>query len=173
MARGAFSLLELLIVIMIVSLSYMMVFSSMQKSAKEPKALTPLTLKNTLLESNSTSGDREFFCVDDSKSCFWYQNGDVMEYEGKIALENIKVYKIDNQDNSYKIDFGRYRDHKISIRFNIYHNGSSSQMIIEQKHRFYYLPTFFGKAIETKSLEAAVALWVEPTRAIRSSGEFY
>jgi prepilin-type N-terminal cleavage/methylation domain-containing protein len=173
MARGAFSLLELLIVIMIVSLSYMMVFSSMQKSAKEPKALTPLSLKNTLLNSNTTSGDREFFCVDNSKSCFWYQNGNVMEYEGKIALDALKVYRVGSDDNSYKVDFGRYRDHKISLRFNIYHNGSSSQMIIEQNHKFYYLPTFFGKVTETKSLESAVALWVEPTRAIRSSGEFY
>nr|MBL0721171.1 type II secretion system protein [Sulfurovaceae bacterium] len=95
--REAFSLLELLIVIMIISLSYMLVFSSMQKASTEPKALTPLNLKSTLLE-NEAIGDRELFCIENSRQCFIYKDGAVTPYKGKLSLKDIIVYKI-NSDN--------------------------------------------------------------------------
>ncbi len=145
----------------------------MESSAKEPKALTPLTLKSTLLESNSSSSPQEFFCVDKCKECFIYQDGSTVEYSNKVALENIVVHKIDQNNNTYKVDFGRYRDHAICLRFNIYSNKSSTQMIIEQNRKFYYLPTFFDKAIEVDSLDSAKSLWIDSSKKLRNSGDFH
>ncbi len=173
MQRLAFTLLELLIVILLVSLSYLLVFSSMQKSTSQPKALTPLMLKQTLLEDNNSVGQREFFCLNKCKSCFIYANGETTEYTNKLALENLEVYKIDNDDNSYKVDFGRFEDHPVCLRFTLYPNQSSTQMIITQNNKFYYLPSFFDKPSEIDSVESAKALWIAPTKILRNTGEFY
>jgi len=172
MSRKAFSLLELIIVVMIISISYMLVFSSMQKESKEPKALTPLNLKSNLLDTNLT-GEREFICINNAKECFLYQNGVVIPYENKISLKDIVIYKVDSEDNTYKVDYGRYDDNKISIRFSIYSNKSSTQMIIKQRNKFFYLPTFFGKVKEVNSLDEAKDLWIAKTQLIRNSGDFY
>ena len=173
MQRLAFSLLELLIVILIVSLSYMLVFTSMQKSTSQPKALTPLTLKKTLLEESNSTGEREFFCLDKCTACFIYANGETIEYSNKLALENLEVYKIDSDDNSYKVDFGRFKDHKVCLRFTLYPNKSSTQMIVKHNNKFYYLPSFFDKPSQVDSLESAKALWIAPTKILKNSGEFY
>ena len=170
--RRAFSLLELLIVIMIISLSYMLVFSSMQKASTEPKALTPLNIKSSLLDGNVT-GDRELLCINNSQKCFLYQDNNIIPYEYKLSLKDLKVYKINSEDNTYKVDYGRFKGDKISFRFNIYANGSSSQMIIEQNNKFFYLPTFFGKPQVVSSLDEAKDLWIKPTELIKNSGDFY
>jgi prepilin-type N-terminal cleavage/methylation domain-containing protein len=172
MSRKAFSLLELIIVVMIISISYMLVFSSMQKESKAPKALTPLNLKSTLLENNIT-GTREFICINNAKECFIHQDGTLTPYINKIALKDISVYKIDGEDNSYKVDYGRYDDNKISLRFSIYSNSSSTQMIIRQNKNFFYLPTYFGDVIKVSSLDEAKKLWIDNTQLIRNSGDFY
>jgi len=172
MERKAFSLLELIIVVMIISISYMLVFSSMQKASNEPKAITPINLKSTLLDNNLT-GDREFFCINNAKECFIYQDGETTPYPDRVALKNITVYKIDSEDNRYKVEYGRFKDNKISFRFNIYSNGSSSQMIIEQNGKFFYLPTFFGKVQKINSLDEAQELWRRNSEIIQNSGEFY
>ena len=46
-----FSLIELLIVIIIISIVYFLGFSGIEKSSIKPKALTPLNLKSTVLKS--------------------------------------------------------------------------------------------------------------------------
>lgn len=170
--RSAFSLLELLIVIMIISISYMLVFSSMQKASTEPKALTPLNLRVSLLDGNIT-GDKELFCINNSQKCFIYQDEYVIPYAYKVSLKDIKVYKVNSEENTYKVDYGRFKDEKISFRFNVYANGSSTQMIIEQNNKFFYLPTFFGKPQVVSSLDEAKDLWITPTELIKNSGDFY
>jgi len=172
LGRKAFSLLELLIVIMIISISYMLVFSSMQKASTEPKALTPLNLRLSLLDNNIT-GDREFLCINNSAKCFIYQSNNMIPYAHKISLKDIEVYKVNSEDNTYKVDYGRFKDEKISFRFKIYANGSSSQMIIKKGNKFFYLPTFFGKPQIVSSLDEAKDLWIRPTELIKNSGDFY
>ena len=169
----AFSLLELLIVILIISLSYVLVFSTYKKSAKKPKALTPVTLKSTLLDQGFSHTDGEFFCLDKCQSCYLYSDGETNGYKGEIALGDIKAYMLDRNDNFSQIDFGRYEDHPVCLRFALYHNGSSSQVVIESKGRFYFLPAFFGEVKEVESLEQAKELWLQHTSLLANHGEYY
>ena len=172
-SRPAFSLLELMIVLLIISVSYLLVFSSYQKSSEKPKALTPMTLKSTLLEQGLLHTDSELFCLDKCQSCYLYQNGETSKYEGELALKDIKVYMLDSNDNPERVDFGRYQDHPVCLRFRLHHNGSASQMIIENAGAFFYLPAFFGKPAKTESLEKAKALWLKHTDKLADSGAYY
>jgi prepilin-type N-terminal cleavage/methylation domain-containing protein len=172
-SHPAFSLIELMIVILIISLSYVLVFSTYKKSAEKPKSLTPLTLKSTLLDQGFFHTDSEFFCLDKCRSCYLYQDGETHSYEGETAFGDIKVYALDRNDNPYQIDFGRYQDHPVCLRFTLHHNGSSSQMLIESKGKFYFLPAFFGEAVEVESLDKAKELWLQYTPLLANSGDYY
>ncbi|MEA3417780.1 MAG: type II secretion system protein [Campylobacterota bacterium] len=172
-SRPAFSLLELMIVILIISLSYVLVFSTYKKSAKKPKSLTPMTLKSTLLDQGLFHTDSEFFCLDKCQSCYLYQDDETGSYEGEVAFGDIKAYTLDQNDNLYQIDFGRYQDHPVCLRFGLHHNGSSSQMVIESKGKFYFLPAFFGEAVEVESLAKAKELWLQHTPLLANNGDYY
>jgi prepilin-type N-terminal cleavage/methylation domain-containing protein len=170
--QNAFSLLELMIVILIVSLSYLLVFSYMQKVEQKPKALTPLTLKSTLVQSGYLKGGGELFCLDKCQKCYLFQNNKTTEYEEKLDLGDLKIYMLGQGDNPVQVEFGRYRDHPVCLRFKLHSNGSSSEMIIEQNGKFFYLPASFGDAAAVKSIEEAAELWLKQAKII-NDGEYY
>ena len=169
----AFSLLELLVVIAIISLSYMLVFSSMQRTQSKPKALGVENLKSILGEQGLLHTDSELFCLDKCQKCYLYQNGETTEYEGDLALDDLTAYRMDKDERLEKVDFGRYKDHPVCLRFILHHNGSSSQMVIRNRTGIYYLPALFGETIKTASLEEAERLWLKYTDLLTDSGEFY
>ena len=172
-SRPAFSLLELMIVILIISIVYALVFASMQRGEKEPKALQADNLKSTLLEQGNSHVKSEFFCVDKCTSCYLYKDGETSKYEGKLALGDITAYRMGENGKLEKIDFGRYQDHPVCLRFKFRSNGSTSKMVIESKSGIYYLPSLFGTTTKTASLEEAEALWSKYADILAENGGFY
>ena len=171
--RPAFSLLELMIVIIIITMVYALVFASMQRGEKEPKALQAGNLKSTLLEQGNAHVKGEFFCLDKCTSCYLYRDGEVNKYEGKLALGDIAAYQMGANRKLEKIDFGRYQDHPVSLRFKFRSNGSSSKMVIQNKSGIYYLPSLFGATAKTASLEEAEELWLKYSDLLEDNGGFY
>ncbi|MEA3490665.1 MAG: prepilin-type N-terminal cleavage/methylation domain-containing protein [Campylobacterota bacterium] len=171
--RPAFSLLELMIVILIISFSYLLIFSSMQKTQEKPKALQITDLKSSLKEQNLLHADSELFCLDKCQKCYIYQDGKSTLYGGELALGDLMVYDMDSDGNLKKVDFGRFQDHAVCIRFKYYHNGSSSQMVVKNSEGIYYLSSFFAEPVRVDSLDSAEELWVAHADELADSGEYY
>ncbi len=171
--RFAFSLLELMIVIFIISFAYLLIFSSMKKAQEKPKALQVSNLRSLLLSGELRYSDSEFFCIDKSKSCYIYKDGETDKYEEDIALGDLSVYYLDDEESLQEFDFGRYHDRRVSLRFKTYHNGSSSQMIIKSREGIYYLPSFFGKSTKVDSLDKGKEMWIANKERLEDSGEYY
>ena len=171
--KPAFSLLELMIVIIIISLVYALTFSSMQKQEKTPKSLNAGNIKSTLQEQGYTRSNIEFFCVDKCSKCFIYNDGDTKRYEGKLSLGDLKAYYMGNNGKLEKVEFGRYQDHPVCLRFKMYRNGSSTQIVLEDKSGIYYLPSLFGEVAKTNNLEEAEELWLKYGETVKDRGEFY
>ena len=70
-------------------------------------------------------------------------------------------------------DVGRVQDKKICLRFHLYPNGSSTQMVISNDQGIYYLPSYFGKAQEVADMEEAKELWIKEDYDLSDSGSFY
>jgi len=173
--RSAFSLLELLVVIVIVSIVYFLGFNGIEKSESKPKALTPLNLKATIQNSELFAGEATLICINQCRNC--YLRKDVKspfeKYENKVDLKGIKVYTLDSEENLLEIEGDRYQDNKICLEMNFYTNGSSTQLILEDKKGVYFLPAFFGKARKVDSLDEAKELWLQNNSLIANSGDFY
>lgn len=171
--RLGFSLLELMIVIVIISLAYILVFATMKEGVQKPKALQISNIKSILKEQGMEYEDMEIFCIEKSESCYLYRGGELSKYEGEVALGEFTAYRMDENDDLKKIEFGRFQDHPISLRFKLHHNGSSSQLVLENKSAIYYLSAMFAQPIKVESLESAEKLWRANRKELSDSGEFY
>ena len=173
--QKGFSLVELLIVIIIISLVYFLGFSNFEESDNKPKTLTALNLKSTIMKSNSFQGEGTFLCIDECRSCYLRRsiNSPYEAYENNIDLENITAYSLDVHDNLQKLDYGRYQDERVCLVLHFYTNGSSTQIILKQNDTVYFLPAFFDEPQKVDSIEEAKALWLKDSHLVTNRGEFY
>ncbi len=173
--RKAFSLIELLIVIFIISLVYYLGFEGIELRKPKPKPLTPINLKSNIINSESFNGYATLMCLDKCKTCYIRKelNSDFQKYENTINLKNITTYTLDKEDRLKEIEYGRFKDRKICLIIDFYQNGSSTQMILENDEKVYFLPAFFGEAEEFDSLEKAKEYWLRDSKLISDSGKFY
>lgn len=173
--HNGFSLIELLIVIIIISIVYFLGFSSIEKQLNTTKALTPLNLKKSIINSDSFQGSGTLVCINKCKSCYIRKdiNSPFQEYKNKINLKNIEAYTLDSQDSLQEIEYGRYQDEKICLMLQFYPNGSSTQIILKQDNSVYFLPAFFDKTQKVDSLNDAKDLWLKENSLVSNHGDFY
>ena len=173
--RSGFSLLELIVVVMIVSLVGFLVFSSAIKEQKKPKVLDPTTLQKTFRNSFQGQGDVELFCINKCQQCYVIKNKEINEYNGSIDFgKDVEVHLLDNDNHLVQMDeIGRIKDKKICLRYHLYPNGSTTQMIITNNQGVYYLPSYFGEAKKVNDIEEAKELWIKDEYNLRDSGSYY
>ena len=170
-----FTLIELLIVILLVSIVYFVGFSKAEMTEKKPKALTPLNLKKTIVNSEWFSGHLTLLCVDECKTCLLRKDisSAYKPYNNGIDLTNIKAYTIDSSDSLVRIEYERYNDKKICLKMDFYPNGSSTQIILENKEGAYYLPAYFDEPQRFSSAEDAKEYWLDNAQLVSDRGAFY
>lgn len=170
-----FTLVELLIVVLILSLVYAIGFRNIQIGQPKPKALTPLNLKKTIVSSKKFQGKMTLLCVDKCKTCFLRRDiaSAYQPYSNAIDLTGIKAYTIDARNTLVEIEYERYNDKKVCLKMNFYPNGSSTQIILENAQGAYFLPTYFEEAKEFKSPEDAKEYWLKNSQLVSDNGEFY
>ncbi len=173
--RSGFSLLELIVVVMIISLLGFLVFSSSIKTQKKREILDPTTLQKTFRESFKGQGDVELFCINRCKECYVAKGKEITSYEGSINLgKDVKVHLLDRDNHLVQIEEqGRIKDKKICLRYHLYSNGSTTQMIITNNEGIYYLPSYFGKPQKVSDIEDAKELWIKDKYNLRDSGSYY
>ncbi len=173
--RAAFSLLELIVVVLIVSLIGFLVFSSAIKQQTKTETLDPTTLPSTLRKSFQGQGDIELLCVKKCTECYIAQGQQITAYDGGIEFgKNVEIHKLDDDNHFVHIDeLGRLKDEKISFRFHLYPNGSTTQMVITNDQGIYYLPSYFGKAKKVEDMDEAKELWIKEIYNLKDSSSFY
>ena len=173
--QKGFSLLELLIVIALIGIVYTAGFSTFSISKPKPKALTPLNLKKTIVNSKFFQGQATLLCVNKCTTCYLSKGltSPFTQYNSSIDLKGIKAYTIDSSDSLRRIEYERYNDQKICLMMDFYNNGSSTQIILEDKKGAYFLPAFFGEAKKFDSPEDAKEYWLERSHLVSNSGEYY
>ena len=170
-----FSLVELLIVIIIISLVYFLGFSGIERSSTKAKALTPLNLKSSILKSELYQGEATLLCINKCRSCYIRKdiNSPFEAYEQGIDLKDMKAYTLDARDSLQRMEYGRYQDKKICLMLNFYANGSSTQIILKNRDAVYFLPAFFDEPQKLDSLEDAKEIWLKNAQLVSNSGDFY
>lgn len=171
----AFTLLELMVVIFIMSLVTAMVFSTFKRKEEKPKVLDPTTLPIEFRKAFKGQGEVELFCIRKCQECYVMKEQEISPYEGEIHLgREVEVYLLDSDNHLVHIDdFGRIKDEKVCLRYHLYANGSTTQMVLKNSEGVYYLPSFFGKAQKVAEMDEAKELWIKEEYDLKDSGSFY
>jgi len=170
-----FSLIELLVVIIIISIVYFLGFSGVEKSENKPKALTALNLKSTIMKSDLFTEEATLLCINKCRSCYLRKgvNSPFQAYEQGIDLKDTQAYTLDERESLLHLEYGRYQDKKICLILDFYKNGSSTQIILKNESGVYFLPAFFEAPQKVDSLEDAKDLWLKNSELVSNSGDFY
>ena len=164
-----FTLLELLIVILLMGVMTTLIvgiFKRAESGKNHPKVSQ---LKELVLQG--AKGSRELFCLDQCTQCFFRENDKIAK--AGFGLPPMDVYVVDDMGEAQRIDFGRYRDHPVCLRFRGYADGHTTRLIIATGDKFYYFPRFFGKVGRYPSLEEAVARWRENDDLLHNRWDYY
>ena len=171
----AFTLLELMVVIFIMSIVTAMVFSTLKRKEEKIEVLDPTTLPTELKKAFKGQGEIELFCINKCQECYVMKGNDLSPYEGEINFgHEVEVHLLDRDNHFVQIDdFGRIKDKKVCLRYHLYANGSTTQMVIKNSDGIYYLPSFFGKAQKVAEMGEAKELWIKEEYDLKDSGSFY
>ena len=171
--RKAFTLIELLLAIFLVSLFAYFVFATPQPVTKERVEVNASNLPHYL--QNSLRGDGEIVCIDKCRDCYYLTKTSKPQNSPMPIILNVKAeYTLDRNDNPQKIELGRFKDKKVCLRLRHYQNNSISKVILDLGEGFLYIPSYFGEGKIFGSLNDARDWWIRDSQnGIRSQGEFY
>ena len=154
--KKAFTLIELLIVILIIGIIYTLAITNFQNITNPTKKLTIENLGH-YLNSFQHKKDVKFLCLDDCSSCNIFVDGEIVK-ELKGSFDNfiddsIRVYKYSYLDGYIKKEFTPYFNHEgieedVCFSFSIDKNGISDQILLEYNNKFYD----FSSNLSTKKI---------------------
>ena len=168
--RSAFTLLELLIVILLLSMMATLIVGVFSRDKGEKNSQGILQIREWIHPLPAEGA--QLVCIDACSRCFLQTGGGKME-KTSFSLPPLQAYTVGEYSQAERLDFGRYRDQPVCLRFRYRPNGSTSRMILESEGRFYYVPAYFGRVESFSSLAEAVSRWQDGARILRSRWGFY
>jgi len=168
-SRRGFTLLELLIVILLLSLFAFLTFATVKSGARSVPQPHLSQLKSLM---KNFSGERELVCIEECRRCLWHSPGGKEEETG-LHFDPLEAYRIDEFGQAEELEFGRWHDKKICLRFRRYANGSTDRMILRDEEGVYYFPAYFGEVRRFDTVEEAAEYATRFKGLLRDRGDYY
>lgn len=146
----AFSLIELLIVIVIIGVVYNLSISNFKKLAKEPLKPSLANLKE-YLQGIKHHENVKLLCLDDCSNCILYIDGIESEGIDSFLDRSVRTYK-------YEFLYGYIEERKeenICFSYEVNKNGVGNQVLVEFKNNYYDYTSYFDKTNVYSSLSEA------------------
>lgn len=159
--KKAFTLIELLLVVVIIGIVYGLVINSIHHINDKEKSLGFDSLPSfleTLYQHNSVA----LVCVDDCKKCALYVDGEkgkeidafmreerllrFWRFDANLGMQELSMTPIFDEDD---------REFDVCFRYEIFKDGSSTEMIIETRTTTYDYRGRSHKVVQFPSLQAA------------------
>ncbi len=162
--RKAFSLIELMIVIMIMGVIYTLSVSGFQKIEEQEEALTLENLKDYLMQFPHEKSV-ELMCLDNCTECNIYVDGEkVEELQGRFdgfLDSSVKVYRYEYNVGAVevpqKIYFNKEGvEESICFSYSVDNKKVGDQVFIEYKGFVYDLAPYISPAKRYRTMDKAV-----------------
>jgi len=163
--RKAFTLFELMIVVVLIGVIYALVLSNFN-TKKKVRILKVANIKEALLPFWSKGKRLDFYLYDRcQKSALFINETYQEEIEPDISnaeFDKIEVYKLDYRGESQKQEFIpimiEKKLHKVCFQYTLFPNGSSSSFILKKDKLYYIFYPYFQDVNTSEDLGEAVDL---------------
>ena len=158
--KKAFTLIELIIVIIIMGVVYKLAIVNFNKVNDESKKLTLLNLKEYLAKLPYKKSS-ELLCLDDCSTCKVMVDGNVTQELEDFLDESVKIYRYDTSYGAVEKEMRVYFnsedvEQNVCFDYKVFANGVGDQIFVEYKNRFYDFTTYFEKTAVYDSMEALI-----------------
>jgi len=159
MQKKAFTLIELLLVVVIIGVIYGLVIGSMKKMGNKEENLDFLSLP-VFLKSLHQNNRVALTCIDNCRSCGLYIDGEKVRdippfmrderrlsfwrFDANLGAQELRFTPLFDEDN---------REFDVCFNFEIFEDGSSSEMIVETKKYSYDYRGLTQKVAQYDSLQ--------------------
>jgi prepilin-type N-terminal cleavage/methylation domain-containing protein len=160
MQKRAFTLLELLLVVLIMGIVYGLAVNAFTRYGERSFELSLLTLPD-YLKGFHHQNHVALLCTDECRECRVMVDGSEVQKVEPFIEGPVRAYRFDTALGTRDIIFTPYfdeegRESEVCLLFELFPNGSSSEMIIEEKKRVVDLPGYFGSPKQFDSVEEAI-----------------
>ena len=158
--KRAFSLIELLIVIMIIGVLYTLAIGNFNRLSDESSRLSLSNLKE-YLHSIPHEKSVKILCLDDCSECDIFVDGQKSKTVEDFLDESVRVYR-------YEFSYGAIEAEKevffniddveedVCFSYAVDKNGVGDQVLVEFKEKIYDFSSYFSKTAVYSSIEEAV-----------------
>jgi len=158
--KRAFSLIELLIVIMIIGVVYTLAIGNFKKLSEEHSKLTLENLKEYLY-SIKHSKSVKLLCLDDCSECDLYVDGNKSRTVEGFLDKSVKVYRYEFSYGAVEMEKEVYFniddvEEDVCFSYEVDKRGVGDQMLVEFKTKVYDYSSYFTKTAVYNSVEDAV-----------------
>ncbi len=149
--KKAFSLIELLIVIVIIGVVYTLSVGSFKKVKDESKKLS---LQNLKIYLQNIPHDRsvELLCLDDCFSCDVLVDGKKLNEIDDFLDKSVRVYRYDFSYGIVELE----KDNDICFSFSVDKKGIGEQVFVEFKEKVYDFSTYLSPTPVYDSISDAI-----------------
>ncbi len=164
--KKAFTLFELMIVIVIIGVVYALLIQNININSSKGASLGLDNIPSYMRKTFAKTKEKvELLCINNCSTCKFKigksdTNSSVELFEPYSEPE---AYALIN-DSLQQIDFGEihegYKSIKVCFRYTLYPNKSSDKMVLNYKDKVYMYNNFLKKTIIYDSLADAQVAWV-------------
>ncbi|WP_297442909.1 type II secretion system protein [Sulfurimonas sp.] len=159
MAKNAFTLIELLIVIVIMGVIYTLAISNFSQLSQDTHSLRLDNLKEYLL-AQKPQHEAKLICLDDCSSCDVYVDGNKTQSIDGLLDESVKVYRYEQSygyvQKKEEVFFNKDGiEENVCFLYGVDKSGVGEQVLIEFKNRYYDMSNYFEPLKVYKSVQEA------------------
>ncbi|MEN4053651.1 MULTISPECIES: prepilin-type N-terminal cleavage/methylation domain-containing protein [Sulfurimonas] len=162
MKRGAFSLIELMIVIVIIGVVYTLVVTNIHQAPQQQKAQLSLkNLKEYLLAFSHDNKPVRLLCKDSCQKCTLYSEKEKLQEDINFLQDAPQCYRYDFFLGPLSVEDNNCFD------FSVDSDGVSTQIFVAYKGKVYDYTPYFSETKVYDSLSEAVDAKEQLIRAVQ------
>lgn len=155
-----FTLIELVVVVFIIGLIYGVAVNSIDRTKEGPEAVR-LEHVMEYMQQQQKQNHLSLICTDRCGSCALFADGKKVRDLPPFVDSSAEYYRFDYYTGAVAFEWTPLyveegREEEVCFRYDLYPDGSSSEMMVLYKERVTDFPGYFGETTTYASLEEAV-----------------
>ncbi len=158
--KKGFTLLELMLVILLIGIVYGSIINVFERYKEKSIDVTLMTLEK-YMQGFSHNNHVSLVCIKRCEECLLSINGKFNQNVTPFLERDLQLYRYDKDRGVEELELLPYfrpdgREEEACFRYEIYPDGSQTEMIVRNKKEAYVFPSFFGTVQKYASLDEAI-----------------